>query len=257
MKYLKVYELFILNENEMKFEINWVKPDDKTILSELHELINNMELFFKPENFDRAYDKIPSVFHYVVKNYLKKDTTDREEIKNILLNKDPESLGFGNIEFKKEIVGVPDEDGIIEGGDTTCIKEVSNFIKSCSVVPWNNVDNTGNMGDLTKIFGPSSGRNGWMKELVFDKGIEGINQLREKLKDIRFTKEPGFIEISEGYLKNYDSLIKNNGKISLPAPFVINLKDNQKNQFRLIGGHKRSTISLQLGIPVEVLFIEF
>ena len=32
MKYLKVYESFILNENEMKFEITWKKPNDKTIL---------------------------------------------------------------------------------------------------------------------------------------------------------------------------------------------------------------------------------
>jgi len=33
MKYLKVYESFILNENEMKFEITWKKPDDKTTIA--------------------------------------------------------------------------------------------------------------------------------------------------------------------------------------------------------------------------------
>jgi hypothetical protein len=252
MRYLKVYESFILDENEMKFEIDWVTPDDKTILSELHELINNMELFFKPDNFDRVYAKIPSVFHYVVKNYLKKETTDKEEIKKLLLNKNPESLGFGNIEFKKDIVGVPDKDGIVEGGDPTCIKEVSNFIKSCSVVTWKDVDSTGNMGDLTKIFGSTSGKGGWKGSFqVKNKGIKGIEELKSALPTCPIKADV------ERYLITYDDLIKNNGKISLPTPFVINLKDNQGNDNRLIGGHKRSTIALQLGIPVQVLFIKF
>jgi len=248
MKYLKVYESFILNENEMKFEITWKKPDDKTILSELHELINNMELFFKPENFDKVYNKIPSVFHYVVKNYLKKDTTDAEEIKKLLLNKNPESFG----EFKKDIVGAPNDKGVIEGGDPTCIKEVSDFIKSCKVVTWNNVDSTGNMGDLTKIFGPASGKGGWKGSFqVKNKGVKGIEELISALPTCPIKADV------ERYLITYDDLIKNNGKISLPTPFVINLKDNDGNPFRLIGGHKRSTIALQLGIPVQVLFIEF
>ena len=251
MKYLKVYESFIINENEMKFEINWDEPDDKTILSELHELINNMELFFKPENFDRVYAKIPSVFNYVVKNYLKKDTTDKEEIKKLLLNKNPESLGFGNIEFKKDIVGVPDKDGIVEGGDPTCIKEVSNFIKSCSKVTWNDVDSTGNMGDLTKIFVTGSRLAKMAKIEVKNKGIKGIEEFKKLVPNSPLIKDV------ENYLKTYDNLIKNNGKISLPAPFVINLEDNEGNDNRLIGGHKRSTIALQLGIPVQVLFIKF
>ena len=250
MKYLKMYESFILNENEMKFEITWEKPDDKTILSELHELINNMELFFKPENFDKVYNKIPSVFYYVVKNYLKKDTTDKDEIKKLLLNKNPESLGFGNIKFKKEIVGVPNKDGIVEGGDPTCIKEVSNFIKSCEVVAWNNVDSTGNMGDLTKIFAPGS-RLAKLAEIeVKNKGIKGIEEFKKLVSN-----SPLIMDV-ENYLKTYDNLVENN-KIKLPAPFVINLEDNDGNRYRLIGGHKRSTIALQLGIPVQVLFIEF
>jgi hypothetical protein len=60
------------------------------------------------------------------------------------------------------------------------------------------------------------------------------------------------------YLKTYDALVKNKS-ISLPAPFIINLKNDDKKPkpYHLVGGHKRTTVALQLGIPVKAWFIEF
>jgi hypothetical protein len=60
----------------------------------------------------------------------------------------------------------------------------------------------------------------------------------------------------ERYLITYDELVKDKS-ISKPAPFIINLKNMDGKPYHLVGGHKRTTVALQLGIPVKAWFIEF
>jgi hypothetical protein len=70
------------------------------------------------------------------------------------------------------------------------------------------------------------------------------------------SSEPGFDDTLSNYLRNFDELV-NEKSITKPAPFIINLKNNEGKPYHLIGGHKRSTMALQLGIPVKAWYIQF
>ena len=242
MRYLKLYEEF---QEDSKFNITWKEPTDKYIKSEMHELFNNVGIFLKEENFDKVYAKLPSLFHHIAEKYLKNDTKDVKEIRNLLAGKNIDQIGLGP--YMKDIKENPTEE---------MKKEAFNLIKSGEMVEWKTdlISQTGNMGDLTQVFGLKSGRSGWMGELEFDKGVEGINQL-QKLLDTGFSK-PGFDFVAKGYLRNYDDLLSEKS-ITRPAPFILNVGETTEKPYHLIGGHKRSCIALQLGLPVTAWRINF
>ena len=243
MKYLKLYEEF--NKN-VKYTINWEKPTDELINDEMHELLNNCEFFFIEENFDKVFSKMPSFYFYIVKKYLKKETTDKEEIRELVVGKNPDSIGMG-----------PDMGKFKENPPEEIRKEAFNLIKSVQELQdWSldKVKQTGNMGDLTQIY-PVKGRKGTLGSLKINPGIEGIVEFKQRLEEGDLSKVPEKGDLIN-YLKTYDNLVDNKN-ISLPAPFIINLKNNEGKDYHLVGGHKRSTIALQLGIPVKAWFIEF
>ena len=247
MKYLKLYEEFT---TDVKYSIVWQAPDDKLINQEMHELLNNCEFFFIKENFDKVFSKMPNFYFYVVKKYLGKETTDKEEIRKLVVGKNPDIIGMG-----------PDIGKFKENPPEEIKKEAFNLIKptpggSGKLVDWNDkVKETGNMGDLTQVFGTKSGKGGWKGKLKFKKGIEGIEQMRGLIGG-ELSNNAGFDETMEAYLRNYNELEKEKS-ITKPAPFIINLKNVDGKPYHLVGGHKRTTIALQLGIPVKAWFIKF
>ena len=89
MKYLKLYEEF------KEYSISWQGPTNELINQEMHELINNCEFFFIKENFDKVFSKMPSFYFYIVKKYLKKETTDKEEIRGLVVGKNLDQIGLG------------------------------------------------------------------------------------------------------------------------------------------------------------------
>ena len=240
MKYLKLYEEF---NTDIKYSISWQKPTDELINQEMHELLNNCEFFLIEENFDKVFSKIPSFYFYIVKKYLKKETTDKEESRGLVVGKTIDDIGMGN-----------DMESFKLNPPVDIRKEAFNLIKSGKLQDWSldKVKQTGNMGDLTQVFGPNSGKGGIKGKLSFTKGIEGIEDLRSRLK----TDLAPISADVERYLITYDELVKDKS-ISKPAPFIINLKNTDGDPYHLVGGHKRSTIALQMGIPVEAWFIEF
>ena len=245
MKYIKLWENFLSEHRNTKFNITWKRPSDDYIRAEMHELFNNVGIFLKEENFDRVYAKLPSLFHHIAEKYLKKDTKDEQEIRNLLAGKDPDQLGLG-----------PYMDDIKKNPTEEVKKEAFTLIRSGEIVEWTTdlISKTGNMGDLTEVFGSRSGIKGWMGKLEFKKGVEGINQLQELL-DGGFS-ETGFEHDAKGYLRNYDELLAKK-TISKPSPFILNIGETAKKPYHLIGGHKRSCIALQLGLPVTALIIKF
>jgi hypothetical protein len=238
MKYLKFYENF----NE-KYSISWQGPTDELINQEMHELLNNIELFFIKDNFDKVYSKLPSVYHYIVSKYLKKETTDKEEIRGLVVGKNPDQIGLG-ADMERFKLNPPAD----------IKKEVFNLIKSGKLQDWSldEVKKTGNMGDLTQVFGPNSGKGGFKSKISFKSGVEGIEDLRSRLK----TDLAPNSKDMERYLFTYDELVKEKS-ISKPAPFIINLKNTEGKPYHLVGGHKRTTVALQLGIPVKAWYIKF
>jgi hypothetical protein len=243
MRYLKLYEDF---QSKNDFSIDWQRPSDELIDQEMHELLNNIDFFFIEDNFDKVFSKIPSFYFYIIKKYLKIETTDKEEIRKLVVGKNPDSIGMG-----PDIDG---DDGFKKNPPEEIRKEAFNLIKSGKLQDWtlDKVKQTGNMGDLTQVFGPNSGKGGIKGKISFPPGIEGIEDLRNRLK----TDLSQISEDMANYLKTYDALVKDKS-ISLPAPFIINLKNKEGKTSHLVGGHKRSTIALQLGIPVKAWYIEF
>lgn len=63
--------------------------------------------------------------------------------------------------------------------------------------------------------------------------------------------------LSKGYEKNIKDFEKEKTR-ELPPPFVMRLPSGgiKGNEYILIGGHKRSTAAIQLGVPVTVWFID-
>jgi len=61
----------------------------------------------------------------------------------------------------------------------------------------------------------------------------------------------------KGYVDNIENL-RNERHRELPVPFVMKLPTGgrEKNEYTLIGGHKRSTIANQLNVPISVWFID-
>jgi len=61
----------------------------------------------------------------------------------------------------------------------------------------------------------------------------------------------------KGYEKNIKDFKKEQTR-ELPPPFVMRLPSGgiKGNEYNLIGGHKRSTAAIQLGIPITVWFID-
>ena len=244
MKYLKLYEEF---NTDIKYSISWQEPSDELINQEMHELLNNCQFFLIEENFDKVFSKMPSFYFYIVKKYLKKETTDKEEIRGLVVGKTIDGIGMG-----------PDMDGDNSFKKTPpeeIRKEAFNLIKGNGTLQdWSldKVKQTGNMGDLTQVFGPNSGKGGFKGKVSFTKGVEGIEDLRSRLET---DLAPNSADM-EKYLITYDELVKDKS-ISKPAPFIINLKNTDGEPYHLVGGHKRSTIALQLGIPVKAWFIKF
>lgn len=245
MKYLKLYEQF---QVDSKFNITWETPTDKLINEEMHELLNNCEFFFIKENFDKVFNKMPSFYFYIVKKYLKKETTDKEEIRKLIVGKTIDGIGME-----------PDMDVFKKNPPEEIRKEAFNLIKSGDgtgkLQDWSldKVKQTGNMGDLTQVFGKQSGKGGWKGNLKLEGGIEGITKMKELIGS---SSEPGFDDTMKAYTRNFDELLAEK-TISKPAPFIINLKNDNGKPYHLVGGHKRSTIALQLGIPVKAWLIEF
>ena len=62
---------------------------------------------------------------------------------------------------------------------------------------------------------------------------------------------------SKSYEKNIKAFKKEKNR-ELPPPFVMRLPSGGEkgNEYILIGGHKRSTAAIQLGIPITVWFID-
>jgi hypothetical protein len=238
MKYLKLYEDF---QSETNFSIEWESPTDEYIKEEMHELFNNVSIFLKEENFDKVYAKLPSLFHHIAEKYLKNDTKDVKEIRNLFAGKDPE-------------IG-PYMDDIKENPTEEMKKEAFNLIRSGIMEKWTTdlISKTGNMGDLTQVFGKQSGKGGWKGNLKLEGGIEGITKMKELIGS---SSEPGFDDTMKAYLRNYDELLAEK-TISKPAPFILNIGETTEKPFHLIGGHKRSTIALQLGLPVTAWSINF
>ena len=199
-----------LGEDSNPYSATWLEPTREYFTQELDELLGNdvrfsKDEFFHPQNYDLMYSLLPHTFKIIAEHSKGSDIDTRQEIKNILLNKEIPNLMDDWENFREVLLK-----------DKQSQREGFNLFNKGKMEPWDKekINSTSNMGNIKT----------WL---------------------------------SKGYEKNIKDFEKEKNR-ELPPPFVMRLPSGGEkgNEYTLIGGHKRSTAAIQLGIPVTVWFID-
>ena len=234
MRYLKLYEQFRLILENKDYNVKWIAPTEEYFRQELSELLGNTmryskEEFFHPNNIEFVYQVMPYTLTKIAEIIEGNKISDKADVLKVLTN-------------LEEIDGVITEQ--IEN-DTKCKDEGIRFFKLGKLLPWDvdKVNKTWYMGKMSSF--------SWNK-------IEDIQDPQELLSQVSKNQN------LSGFKRNIETFLSNGIK-ELPAPFVVKLPSARKisldnkpenNEYNLLGGHKRSAVALQLGIPVSVWLID-
>jgi len=122
--------------------------------------------------------------------------------------------------------------------DLKCREEGLKLFRSGKPVDWSEekINQTGHMGKMSDF--P-------------EYNIKDTSDTDELLKQVE--SNPNL----SGFIYNINQFIKSGIK-SLPMPFVVRFPSGHGDGkiYSLIGGHKRSSVAIQLGIPMKVWFID-
>jgi len=249
----KIKQIMGLNEISNPYRVSWELPTQEYFTQELSELLGNPgrfteKEFFNPKNYDKVYSIMPNTFKTIAE-FSKGDKIENEqEFKDILLNQNIETL------LKKEERWYELEDILMN--DSKCIQEGYKFFGLGKMKVWKGVDpetgeyvdnvkNTDYMGKITNFL--------WKDKNVPEKTAVS-SKLSKKFKE---TGEEDPLRWA-GNIDQYREYAKKGEERKLPPAFVVKYF-TQKNGFDyvLIGGFKRTSIALQMGIePIKVWFID-
>jgi hypothetical protein len=242
----------LVTEVTNPYKVEWLEPTQEYFTQELSELLGNPgrftdEEFFNTKNYDTVYSIMPHTFKTIAEFSKGEDVEGEGEIKDILLNQNIVSL------VKKEERW--NELKNILMNDLQSIKEGYDFFSRGQMTLWKGIDpNTGEyvnkvndtnyMGELTDFLEP-------LKPTVSSK----MSRHLKKVGDEEGSKDlPAFA----GNIDKYREFAKKGETRELPAPFVVKyFTKKDGDDYVLIGGFKRSSIALQMGIePIKVWLID-
>ena len=242
----------LLTEVSNPYKVEWLEPTQEYFTQELSELLGNPgrftdEEFFNPQNYDTVYSIMPHTFKTIAEFSKGEDVEGEDEIKDILLNQNMISL-LKEEERWNELKN-------ILMNDPQSIKEGYDFFSRGQMTIWKGVDpNTGEyvnkvndtnyMGELTDFLEP-------LKPTVSSK----MSRHLKKVGDEEGSKD---LHSFAGNIDQYREYAKKGETRKLPAPFVVKyFTKKDGDDYVLIGGFKRSSIALQMGIePIKVWFID-
>ena len=242
----------LLTEVTNPYKVEWLEPTQEYFTQELSELLGNPgrftdEEFFNPQNYDTVYSIMPHTFKTIAEFSKGEDVEGEDEIKDILLNQNMISL-LKEEERWNELKN-------ILMNDPQSIKEGYDFFSRGQMTIWKGVDpNTGEyvnkvndtnyMGELTDLLEP-------LKPTVSSK----MSRHLKKVGDEEGSKD---LHSFAGNIDQYREYAKKGETRKLPAPFVVKyFTKKDGDDYVLIGGFKRSSIALQMGIePIKVWFID-
>jgi hypothetical protein len=242
----------LLIEVSNPYKVEWLEPTQEYFTQELSELLGNPgrftdEEFFNPQNYDTVYSIMPHTFKTIAEFSKGEDVEGEDEIKDILLNQNMISL-LKEEERWNELKN-------ILMNDPQSIKEGYDFFSRGQMTIWKGVDpNTGEyvnkvndtnyMGELTDLLEP-------LKPTVSSK----MSRHLKKVGDEEGSKD---LHSFAGNIDQYREYAKKGETRKLPAPFVVKyFTKKDGDDYVLIGGFKRSSIALQMGIePIKVWFID-
>ena len=242
----------LLTEVSNPYKVEWLEPTQEYFTQELSELLGNPgrfteKEFFNPDNYDTVYGIMPHTFRTIAEFSKGEDVEGEDEIKDILLNQNMISL-LKEEERWNELKNI-----LIN--DPQSIKEGYDFFSRGQMTIWkgtnpetgehiDNVNNTDYMGELTSFLEP-------LKKTVSSK----MSSHLKKVGDEEGSKD---LHAFAGNIDQYREFAKKGETRELPAPFVVKYytKKNDKD-YVLIGGFKRSSIALEMGIePIKVWLID-
>ena len=225
-----------LNEISNPYKVTWTEPTKEYFIQELDEILGNemrfsKDEFFHPSNFDKMYSLFPHTFRLIAEHSKSSDVENEQEIKDILLNKEISDLMSDWGDFRHLLMK-----------DKKSQREAFKLFNMGRMEPWDEekINSTFYMGKLSKNF----------PKMFKDTTSSGL------LKQMKGDDEKTPVHF-KGYEKNIEDF-RNERHRELPAPFVMRLPSGGRegNDYTLIGGHKRSTITSQLGLPTTVWFID-
>jgi len=232
----RIKSMMGLNEVSNPYSITWLEPTREYFTQELDELLGNdmrfsKDEFFHPQNYDLMYSIFPHTFKMIAEHAKGSEVDNEQEIKDILLDKEISDLMNDWDDFRRVLL--KDGESQMEG---------FNLFNKGRMEEWGDekINNTYYMGRFSKVFPDKfkdTTSSGLIKQMTNDDGEVNPNH--------------------KGYVDNIENL-RNEKHRELPAPFVMKLPTGgrEKNEYTLIGGHKRSTVADQLNVPISVWFID-
>jgi len=240
-----------LTEIANPYKVEWEYPTQEYFTQELSELLGNpnrftSKEFFNPENYDTVYNIMPNTFKTIAEFVKSEDIDSEQEIKELLVNQDTtETIVSGEGEWDK----LKD----ILMNDSQCIEEGYKFFGLGEMKVWkgtdpetgeyvDNVDNTDYMGKIADFL--------WSKSP--EKGVS--SRVAQRLKD---SGEEDPMRLA-GNIDQYREYARKGEERKLPPAFVVKyFTQKDGNDYVLIGGFKRTSTALQMGIePIKVWYID-
>lgn len=252
MKYLIKYKPFFENDNN--YNVIWTEPTDDYFNKELDEFFRvikyskNLGGYLHPDNLETMIKLIPQTLTKFAKLVVEKN---KDLLPNHLQNIEAESNLLEVLSNIKEDKLIKTDAGAFSETlmklipiceelkkDPACREEGLNLFRMGMVQDWSDkkIEETGHMGKISSFQ---------------EYNIEDTDDPEELKKLI--SQNPNL----KGFLYNVEQFLSE-GEKKLPMPFVIRFPSGHGDGkiYSCIGGHKRSSVAIQLGIPMKVWLID-
>ena len=247
----RIKSMMGLNEIANPYKVEWEYPTKEYFTQELSELLGNPgrfteQEFFNPNNYDTVYRIMPHTFKTIAEFAKGEDIESKSEIKNILLNQNMETLlknGYDDWwELKKILMN-----------NQQCIEEGYKFFGLGEMKVWKGTDTeTGEYIDNVKDTHYMSKITDFLWQKSPEKGVS--SRVSQRLKDSG-DEDPKRLA---GNIDQYREYARRGEIRKLPPAFVVKyFTQKEGNDYVLIGGFKRTSTALQMGIePIKVWYID-
>ena len=239
-----------LNEVSNPYKVEWEYPTKEYFTQELSELLGNPgrfteQEFFNPENYDTVYNIMPHTFKTIAEFSKGEEVESNDEVKTILLNQNMISL----VEKEERWLELKN----ILMNDTQCIEEGYKFFGLGEMKVWKGTDTeTGEYIDNVK----DTDYMGKIADFLWQKSPEkGVSsRVSQRLKDSG-DEDPRRLAAN---IDEYREYARKGEERKLPPAFVVKyFTKKEGNDYVLIGGFKRTSTALQMGIePIKVWYID-
>ena len=256
----------LVTEETNQYKVEWELPTDEYISQELDEFFRVIRFskktggYLHPSNLDIMLNVIPKTLEkfaelvYDKANHLLPKNFNSTSTKDILTNIKEDKLKVTDKgSFSQTLMDLMPICEELKK-DSECRTEGIELLKNGVVVDWtkDKIKKTSHMGKLSDF--PEYD----IKNTEDPKHL--LTQIKNKIEkdgSDKTTSEKTAMSNLQGFLYNIKNFT-NEGEKKLPMPFVFHFPSGDENGkiYSLFGGHKRSSVALQLGIPIKVWLID-